>query len=162
MVNFVPISFVGINRCGFYATWSSYASPAPKNLAMCFNMWQTISLITSKRFSHVAALAALWLWRCLLNIQMQVNIRRRRLDAYKVTTPFAFGKIYSVIVVSCGNKCFNPRIKWSFVELELQNEAHEVPEGIYLFILLFIYTLMHTNYKLKTNYPTTTSAHQAQ
>ena len=27
---------------------------------------------------------------------------------------------------------------------------------------LFIYTLMHTNYKLKTNYQTTTSGHQVQ
>ena len=25
----------------------------------------------------------------------------------KGPTPFEFGKIYSVIVVSCGNKCFN-------------------------------------------------------
>ena len=29
-------------------------------------------------------------------------------------------------------------------------------------IYLFIYTLMHTIYKLKTNYQTTTSEHQAQ
>ena len=29
------------------------------------------------------------------------------LIAYKGTTPFAFGKIYFVIVVSCGNKSFN-------------------------------------------------------
>ena len=45
-----------------------------------------------------------------VNKPKEALITRRSLDAYKETTPFAFGKIYLVIVVSLGNKCFNTDI----------------------------------------------------
>ena len=40
-------------------------------------------------------------------VYLIIEVARRILDAYKGTTPFSFGRIYSVIVVSRGNKCFN-------------------------------------------------------
>ena len=45
------------------------------------------------------------------SIQSRTCLARKSLDAYKGTTPFAFRKIYSVIIVSCGNKCLNVKTR---------------------------------------------------